>query len=353
MSRSKITVFHGKDKPISIDIIQIPELKEGEILIKNEYTTLCRSDLNTYCGKRNEKTPTILGHEVVGRIVDFGPDTSSFDLKGNRLSVQDRITWAIYASDPNTLQSKAGIPQKSPDLFKYGHEQLSESNSLHGGLGEFIILREHTPIIKISEAVPLPVAAIINCAVATVAGAIRSAGTLKGKRVLVSGAGMLGMVACAMARVYEAAKVVAIDVNEDRLKKAKEFGADELYNTRLDKIRSNELFDVVFELSGITSAMQDTLSKLVIGGVAVWVGATYPQPALRINAEEVVRKLLTIKGLHNYNSEDLKEAVNFIELHYQLFPFEKLVEKQFTLEETDAAFRYGIDKNPFRVGIKF
>ena len=135
--------------------ISIPKLKSGQILVRNEYTTLCRSDLNTFSGKRQEKTPTILGHEIVGKIVAFGPNTVTKDYKDQDLAPGDRVTWAIYASNPEGPRAKAGIPQKGVDLFKYGHEQISSDNHLHGGLSEFIILRQHTPILKLSPSIPL------------------------------------------------------------------------------------------------------------------------------------------------------------------------------------------------------
>ena len=96
--------------------------------------------------------------------------------------------------------SRLGIPQKSPDLFKYGHEQLTETNTLNGGLAEYTIIRKNTPVIVLSEDVPVNAAAIINCSVSTVAGAIRLTGGVEGKRVALWGTGMLGVIACAQCR---------------------------------------------------------------------------------------------------------------------------------------------------------
>jgi alcohol dehydrogenase len=98
--------------------------------------------------------------------------------------------------------------------------------------------------------------------------------------------------------------------------------------------------------------MESTLRLLGIGGTALWVGATYPQRELRIDAEYVVRRLLTVKGLHNYNGQDLQAAVAFFEAHHAAFPFTELICDRFTLEQAQAAFDYALASPIHRVGIR-
>ncbi len=146
MKTSKLAVFHANGLPFTYETVPVPALREGEILIRNEYVTLCRSDLNTFSGKRMEKTPTILGHEIVGVIDDLAPGAPTRDCRGTELRRGDRVTWAIYASNPDSWMARNGIPQKGPDLFKYGHEQINPASTLHGGLAEYCVLRRHRPV---------------------------------------------------------------------------------------------------------------------------------------------------------------------------------------------------------------
>ena len=358
MDIAKFVEFRGPEEPVRMEEVEIPALKTGEILVKNEYTTLCRSDLNTFSGKRTEKTPTILGHEIVGRIAAFGPETKQADSRKQSLNIDDRITWAIYASDPDAELSREGIPQKAPDLFKYGHERITPESNLHGGLSEYTVLRANTPVAKLDEDVPLKLASIINCAVATSAGALRLAGELKGKNVLISGAGMLGITACAMCKIGGAHFVAALDLNPRRLETAREFGADAVFSSVQEmerEIPGSDLpsgFHAALDFSGVAPVMEETLKNLTIGGTAVWVGATHPQRNLQLNAEKVIRNLWTIKGLHNYNEEDFVTAVHFIENHHGDFPFELLVHDKFTLEKANEAFDYALKENPYRAGIR-
>lgn len=348
-AKSKIIVFRKAGTPLQMEECDIPALKEGEVLVRNEYATLCRSDISTYLGKRIEKSPTILGHEIVGRVAAIAPGVTDAD--GNPLHVGQRVTWAIYASDPSTELSRRGIPQKSPDLFKYGHEQLTPESTLHGGLAEHTLLRKHTPILPLDESIPLPVGSIINCAISTVVGSLRLAGELRGRRVAIWGIGMLGIVACAICRERGAGEIVAIDINRERLALAGRFGA-----TRAclpdDKALADLRADVTIDYSGRIESMEATVSSLDIGGVAVWVGGVCPQDKVKIDSEMVIRRLSTIKGLHNYNGEDFREAVSFVSRCWQKYPIAELIHDGFPLSRAEEAFRYAIDRNPFRVGIR-
>ena len=358
IKKAKAAIFTGTNESMRLEEIVVPALSDGQILVQNQYTTLCRSDLNTYSGKRIEKTPTILGHEIVGVIAEFAKGAPQEDLAGNDLTIGDRITWAIYASDPKDRLSQRGIPQKAADLFKYGHEEIAGAKTLHGGLAQYTIVQPNTPVLKIQATVPNGVAALINCSVATVAGGIRLAGHVKDRHVLVSGAGMLGVMACAMAKTLGARSVSAMDIDHERLHRARDFGADHLFDLKQDweeqlphYLGHPKPFDVVLEFSGAASAMEHTLRLLGIGGTAVWIGATFPQRKLEINPEYVIRNILTIKGLHNYNEEDFINAVDFICTYHDKFPFLSLVEDFGTLDTINETFEYALNSNAFRVGV--
>ena len=345
---SKFAIFNNKDENFSIQSDLLPILNEGEILVRNLCTSICRSDIHTFQGKRIEKSPTILGHEIVGLIQDLGTNAPLYDLKGTSLKIGDKITWAIYASSPDDLLSKAEMPQKAKDLFKYGHEKITETSHFHGGLSEHTILRKNTPIIVLSSDMPNEIASLINCSVSTVAGAIRLAGTMNNKRVAVYGTGMLGIIACAMASKMGASEVIAIDENATRLLTSKKFGATKTY---LPDEEQNNKVDIILEFSGSHAVMQDSIKLLKIGGVAIWIGAVFPQPAVQLNAEYIIRNILTIKGLHNYNNDDFISAVNFMEANHKFFDFESLIKNGFELEHVQEAFEYATRQNPFRVSI--
>jgi len=374
---SRVAVFHGPGQPLTLDTVAVPDPGPGEIMVRPEYVTLCRSDINTYAGKRTEPTPTILGHEIVGRVTAIGPSfsapnthetiTGPVDARGHVLALGDRVTWSIFASNPDSPLSRRGLPQKGDGLLKYGHEPLRADHTLHGGLAEYCLLRRGTVIVRLGEALPLPVAALVNCAGATTAGALRmarpddSVASWQQLRVLVSGAGMLGTLACAMLHSRGVTDVTVVDVNQERLDVARQFGArttlvtDELVaGNPTGAVGRREVvpFDVILEFSGAPAAMSASIGLLTTGGVTVWVGGTFPQPPLALNPEDIIRRLVTIRGLHNYNGADLLEAAAFLETEHTRYPFADLVDDAFTLDTVQEAFDNAVGHSAHRVGVR-
>lgn len=357
----KTMVFYGPGKKLIPELFPLPELKKGEILVKVEYTTICASDIHSYTGARKTPLPTILGHEIVGKIADLPKKTLLKDYKGTALKIGDRITWSVFSSDPGSYYARQGIPQKSDNLFKYGHEKITEKHPFSGGLAEYCCLKPNTTVIKIKDSLPPQVAAPINCSVATVAAAIGSAGGCKNKNVVISGAGMLGIMAAAMAKSQKAKQIIMTDIRVDRLNTSLKFGATHIAqfkeedNLIVDDIRElteGRGADLVLEMSGMNNSMELSLDLLRIGGKAVWIGAVFPQASLSIKGEQIVRNLLNIHGQHNYTPEDLYTAVEFIQSNQSRYPFIELVEKEFPLEKANEAFGYAIREKPCRVGIK-
>lgn len=350
MDSGKIVVFTAPGQEMELLNKKIPELRPGEILVQNLYTTICGSDLHTFCGLRKEKTPTILGHEIVGKVVKISDAHSGKDYSGAPLRQGDVVTWSIFSATEPSEMAQRGMPQKSENVFKYGHALVTDDDCFHGGLAEYTILKPNTALLKLPEEVPLPVAATINCAVATVAGALRLAGELSHKTVLITGMGLLGVVCAAMCRVAGAAKIIAADIDERRLQQAIPFGVDQTHLLQYQTIDTT--IDVVFDMSGAPTAMEAGIEALDVGGIAVWVGAVFKNRKIEIDAEQIIRRLITIRGLHNYNYDDFANAVAFISQHHQSFPFAQIVAREFTLPQAEQAFEYALKHKPLRVGIR-
>ncbi len=163
---------------------------------------------------------------------------------------------------------------------------------------------------------------------------------------------MLGVTACAMAREAGAAWVAAVDPDAQRLAVAARFGATELVPAGEARPEAMQA-DVTMDFCGRPEAMEQTLGALAVGGTAVWVGGVCPQRPVRVDGERVVRRLLTVRGLHNYNAGDFSAAVSFMTRCHGRYPFASLVRGGFPLEEAEEAFRYAVEHNPYRVGIDF
>ncbi|WP_114940128.1 zinc-binding dehydrogenase [Mucilaginibacter endophyticus] len=349
----KAIVFEGPGKPFRTIEGNIFLDKES-ILVRNRYTTLCGSDIHTFCGHRKEPDEVVLGHEIAGDILWLPQEETVKDMRGETVAIGDRVTWSIFAVPPGIEAPRLDLPQKSEQLFKYGHAQASTHDLFNGGLADYCVLRPNTAFLKISPEIPLKVAATISCAHATVAGALRVAGDIAGKSVLVFGAGLLGISCVSMCREAGAKWVGLIDNDEVRLGWGPKFGADEIFTFAKNNDDGRFAWpdaDLVFDMTGHPEAMKAGVESLALGGSAIWIGAVFPAAPVPVDAQLIVRRVLGIKGLHNYNYDDFLNAAIFIENNYRKYPFEQLVEKEFTLNEVDNAFRYATESKPVRVGV--
>lgn len=349
-------VFDSTSKTFESKAVALEKAKEGETVVAILYTTICTSDLHTYCGRRPLDSPTILGHEIVGKIVHL-PTTNTKDYTNQELALGDWVTWCVYAYEADDPMARKGYPQKSTSLYKYGHHPFHHQE-LNGGFATHCVLKKGTAIFKLDPRLSLKEIAPLNCTHATIAGGIRLAGSLVNQTVLIYGAGMLGLSAAAMISSLGAKQVILCDLNKERLVLAKKFGADLILDSQLTTaekkqilLESNLSLDVVIDTTGIPAVMEEGIELLSIGGISVWIGAVFNQPPTAINAEMIVRKLLTIKGLHNYTPEDLATAIQFLTHYHTHFPFEDLVSAEFQLKDLADAFETASTGQHYRVGI--
>jgi alcohol dehydrogenase len=337
-------LFTGPGRPLEPVRTATPQPRAGELLVRVSCCTLCRSDLHTHSGRRTEPTPAILGHEVVGRIEAFGPGTAHADFRGTPAAVGTRVTWAVAVGCGACFLCSEGLPQKCEKPFKYGHRK-TEPGRPDGGLSEFVVLVPNTAWFVVPDGIPDRVAAPANCATATVAGLLRAAGPVEGRAVLVLGAGVLGVTACAMARSAGARAVIAADPVPANRERARRFGA-----TGDAPAAGNELADavalatagrgadVVFELAGTADAVGAALALARIGGTVILAGTVAPVGPVAFDPEQVVRRMLTVRGVHNYHPRDLAAALDFLAGRGCAFPFAELVGGEYPLDRAEAAF---------------
>ncbi|MCK3684813.1 zinc-binding dehydrogenase [Maribellus sp. YY47] len=351
-------VFSGIRNTLDCREIELPKLGEGEILVKNLTCSICKSDLHTFSGTRPGPVPTILGHEIVGKIVDL-PDKCVLDFTGQRLNTGDLITWTIMASCGECSYCKRGIPQKCRLLKKYGHEKLDEHFQLTGGFSSHTHLYPGTATFKLPADIDQRLLAGLNCSWATVMAAIRSAGTIEGKNVLITGAGMLGILAVMVCRELDAAKILVCEKDQKRLDLTKEFGADLCISeslqetsvkTGVSEFLQNEPVDIIFEMTGSNEMVKNAFEYAGTGASIILVGSVFPVDNVEVNPEKIVRKLLQIKGIHNYTPEDLASAIEILKQTHQKYPLEKLFDDRcFNLNNVDLALEHAAQSSSHRV----
>ena len=111
-------------------------------------------------------------------------------------------------------------------------------------------------------------------------------------------------------------------------------------------------FDVVLELSGHPSAFEVAWPLIRVGGTLVLVGSVFPAPLVSVSLEQIVRRHLTIRGIHNYAPRHLLAAVEFLSAHHGQFPFAGLVAHWFPLTSIAEAFARSRNPSAIRVGVR-
>ena len=339
----RAAVFHESERALEFCLFPRPQLQRGEALVRITCCTLCGSDLHTISGRRSEPSPSILGHEILG-VVEEVSSEPALDVRGDSLKPGDRITWSVCVSCQSCERCRSGLPQKCHHLQKYGHALAEGRFALSGGLAEAILLRADSAIVKVPDELPDHVACPANCATATVMAAFNAIGPVEGKRVLLLGAGLLGLTAVAVARYRGALATVVSDPAPERMELARQFGADQC-------VEENG-FDVVMDFSGSVDAIEAGLEKAGIGARIVLVGSVMKCRDMKLNPEKVIRNCWQIHGIHNYAPADLLDAVQFLNDQHQSYPFADVVSAELALDRIDHAIQFAEAERPIRVAVR-
>lgn len=331
-SSARIAVFHGANQPFEFREWAIPEtLGPGECLVEILCATLCGSDLHTLHGKRQEPTPCILGHEAIGRVVRVGLDRETA-LLGRR------VTWSLADSCHHcTPCLEWDLPQKCVQLFKYGHARLNNGSGLNGCYASHVLLRAGTEIVEVPDTVTNSMAAPANCALATMVAATERGPSTQGCAVI-QGAGLLGLLGCALLKSKGWRRVVVVDVSEQRLGLVTAFGGTPALGSAKEMAPAGTV-DWVLEASGNPRVVSEGIELLRPGGFYTWVGMVHPDSQLTLSGETVIRKCLTVHGLHNYAPRHLRDGMKFLASAGSHLPWEQTVSPPFPLRDLDAAIR--------------
>jgi len=216
----KAAVLHAFKAPLSLEDVRRPEIGADDVLIKVEVCGVCHSDLHVADGDwtqlaRIVKRPLILGHEIVGRVVERGAEVKSVQV-GERVGVP-WVQWTCGQCE----------------FCREGNENVCVKQRItgvmvDGGYAEYA-KAPASHVVKIPETLPSEQAAPLLCAGVTVHRALKQAKIRAGQRLAVFGVGGLGHIAVQIGRAA-GAEVTAIDISEEKLALAKSLGATRMLN---------------------------------------------------------------------------------------------------------------------------
>jgi len=357
----RAAVMSKANTPLEIVEYPLGEVERGYILVKIKCCTICGSDLHTWLGHRPTPLPIILGHEIMGDIVELGEGVAR-DSGDRPLNIGDRITWTIMNNCGKCYYCREkGLMMKCVDLKKYGHDSCADPPYFNGGFAEYCYVMPGTCVIKIPDDVSDEVATPANCGLATVVAGWDSVRLEPGDNVLIQGAGTLGIYAAALAKTYGCNKIIVTDVLEKRLDFIKKFGATDVINVK--KMKDEEVIkmiqdltrgygvDVAMEVAGRPEIIPVGLRSLRKGGQYVEHGNAFPGAIFSYDASDIVFRWLTMKGVHNYDTKHLEWAISFLQRTQNIFPFKEMVTHRFKLNEINKAMEVAHSGEGIRVAI--
>jgi L-iditol 2-dehydrogenase len=330
MSGDMAVLLHAA-RDIRLGSMPPGSIEPGQVRVAVRGVGLCGSDLHYFADGRNGtnvvSAPTVLGHEGFGVITETGPGVAR-DRVGERVAIEPA---APCLRCPACLSGRYNVCP---------HHTCLGSPPTHG------LLRE-SAFVPAQFAHPLPslvaddVAPLIEpLAVAT--WALDRGSPVAGRRVLVTGAGPIGLLVLQAARAHGASEVVVTDLSPERIRAAEAFGA-------VTGDVEPGSFDVAFDCSGASAALRSAAHALAPGGTLVMVGVPgEAEPAFP--AQLVQRYELDVRGCFRYGPRAFATAIAWAT--DGRVDLSALVTSRFPLEETETALQTALtDRTQLKVVI--
>ena len=225
MTRIKAAVCHEFGKPLHVEDIDLRAPENEEIEVTLGAVAICHSDISFANGDWGGFLPAVYGHEAAGRVSAVGDNVRG-------LNVGDHVVVTLIRACGHCSNCSGGAPTicETPVDGVEGPIKTAEGAPLMqamacGAFAEKVVVAQ-SQVVKIPESVPFASASLLACGVITGVGAVVNAAALRpGQDVVVIGAGGVGLNAIQGARIAGARRIVAVDMSEDKLEIAKEFGA--------------------------------------------------------------------------------------------------------------------------------
>ena len=278
-------------KNLTVTEFPVPEISSNDVLVQVRACGICGSDIHGYDGSTGRRIPPlVMGHEAAGVIVDAGSDVTSF-------RVGDRVTFDSTVSCGKCFFCRRGDINLCDNRMVLG-VSCGEYRR-HGAFAEFVAVPEHI-CYRIPEGLPFEHAAMIEAVSIAVHAANRTPVSL-GDTAVIVGSGMIGLLVIQALRLAGCGQIIAVDLEENRLAKAKELGADiGLRGDSVDvpaevrKLTGGRGADVVLEVVGVAPTVNTAIACARKGGHVTLVGNLSPKVEMPL--QTIVTRELTIYG---------------------------------------------------------
>lgn len=352
-------VFWEPNKPLTIEEFHLPRPKAGEVLVKTKACGVCHSDLHVIKGEIPFASPCVVGHEITGEVVEHGPLTDGKIIE--RFPVGSRVVGAFIMPCGNCSYCSKGHDDLCEDFFAYNRAKgtLYDGETrlfLHsngkpvfmysmGGLAEYCVIPAHGLAI-LPNSLPYTESAVLGCAVFTAYGAMAHAAEVHpGDSVAVIGIGGVGSSCLQIAKAFGASDIIAVDVQDEKLQKAKTFGATHTVNAiqedaveKIREITGGRGVDIAVEALGRPQTFLQCIQSVKDGGKAVMIGLAQSGAVGEVDINRLVRRKIKVIGSYGGRArQDLPKLVKLAETG--IFNLTNAVTRKYNFEEAGKAYQ--------------
>ena len=335
-----------------IENVTLDPPQDGEVLVKIAASGICRSDWRVAIGTAPKPMPIVCGHEGAGIVEAVGAGVTSVQA-GDYVT----LTWAPICGDCFYCQrGKANLcaayrPAIATGLLDDGRARIhwrGEPVYILAGLGsfaEYAVVREAS-CVPIRRDLPLDVAALVGCAVATgVGAAMYTAGVSAGESVAVFGAGGIGLNILHGAQLCGAHPIIASEASEAKTALAIQFGAthtlpsDESTVEQIQALTGGRGVDRAFEAVGIPELQEQAFAATRPGGTLTLVGTTPAGSSTNLPGAVITRTEKIVRGCSYGSVNPQRDIPLLLDLYgASKLKLEALITRLYRLDQINEAY---------------
>ena len=302
-------------EPLEVQTIDTPKPRGSQVLVKVQSSGVCHSDIHLWDGgytgiggqimkttDRGVKYPLTPGHEIAGIVAELGEDAKEAFSQDEKVMVYpwigEGLCPACRVGDENLCDSP-----KSLGVYR------------DGGYAEYVLVPNYRYLLRIPQQLDTETAATLSCSALTAYSAVKNTGTKPDNNIVIVGAGGLGLMAIQLAKAVFGARIIAIDLGDDKLKIAKENGADETINSKNEdpvskvmELTYNKGADAVIDFVNASKTVETDMQLLRRRAKVVLVGLFGGE--LKLNLVSMPTRAYSIIGSYTGNIQDMAELVS-------------------------------------------
>lgn len=326
----KAAILYQLNKPLRIEEVKWSTLKRGQVLVKLAYSGVCHSQLMEARGKRGEDPflPHLLGHEATGIVQEVGPEVTKVKtgdkvilgwIKGHGINAEP----AKYLNDYGNIINSGGVTT----------------------FNEFSVVSENR-LVAMPEGIPFDVGVLFGCAIPTGAGIVMN--EIKPENnstIAIFGLGGIGLSALMGTKLYKCSKIIAIDIEESKLKLAQKFGATDIINSKKEDVLSKistltdgKGLDYAVEASGLATVIELAFKSVKNnGGLCVFASHPKAGDLIKLDPFDLICGK-QVKGSWGGACNPDNDLPKFFDLYLAgELPLEMLIDKRYKLDEINQA----------------